>query len=60
MRATGHDAAMAALSGRVAVREPAGRTAEPVIEELYSAVFGAKPAPDGEQGQPGGARPGEA
>ncbi|HWD06156.1 MAG TPA: MoxR family ATPase [Amycolatopsis sp.] len=55
----GFDAAMVGLSGRVAVREGCGRTAEAVIEELYTAVFGAKPT--GEDGDAaGGEPPGEA
>ncbi|QRP49423.1 MoxR family ATPase [Amycolatopsis sp. FDAARGOS 1241] len=53
----GFDAAMVGLSGRVAVREGCGRTAEAVIEELYTAVFGAKPA---EGDRRGGDSPGEA
>ncbi|AXK86076.1 MoxR family ATPase [Nocardia farcinica] len=51
----GLDAARVALSGRVQVHRSAGRTAEDVIEEIYTAVFG--PAPDtpepSEAGGPG-------
>jgi MoxR-like ATPase len=57
---TGYDAAMVSLSGRVALHESSGRTAESVIEELYTAVFGAKPEQADDQNQPGGGDPGEA
>jgi MoxR-like ATPase len=40
-RRVGLDAALVALSGRVRVREGAGRSAEDVITELWQAVFGA-------------------
>jgi len=39
-RSVGLDAALVALSGRVRVREGAGRRAEDVITELWQAVFG--------------------
>jgi MoxR-like ATPase len=39
-RRVGLDAALVALSGRVRVREGAGRSAEDVITELWQAVFG--------------------
>lgn len=53
----GHDAALAALSGRIGLHESSGRTAESVIDELYVAVFGEEsPPPDSEGGDP----PGEA
>jgi MoxR-like ATPase len=42
----GIDAALAALSGRVRIREGSGRTAEDVIRELYGQVF----APTGAAG----------
>ncbi|RJQ86615.1 AAA family ATPase [Amycolatopsis panacis] len=51
---TGFDAALVALSGRITVREGCGRTPESVLEELYTAVFGAKPESSG------GDAPGEA
>jgi MoxR-like ATPase len=56
----GYDAAMVALSGRIAVQESSGRSAESVIEELYTAVFGAKPEPGAEQDRQAGEDPGEA
>jgi MoxR-like ATPase len=43
----GLDAAMAALSGRIRVREGTGRTAEAIVRELWDAAFGA----DRERGQ---------
>ncbi|WP_020661618.1 AAA family ATPase [Amycolatopsis benzoatilytica] len=53
----GHDAAMAALSGRIGMHESSGRTAESVIDELYVAVFGEESAPKEPEG---GEPPGEA
>ena len=53
----GLDAALVALSGRVRVRDGAGRTAEDVITELWTTIFG---APDGDGGKgsaPAGAAP---
>jgi MoxR-like ATPase len=53
----GLDAALVALSGRVRVRDGAGRTAEDVITELWTSIFG---APDGDEGKvnaPVGAAP---
>jgi MoxR-like ATPase len=44
----GLDAALVALSGRVRVRDGAGRTAEHVITELWQSIFG---LPDGEAGK---------
>jgi MoxR-like ATPase len=55
---TGYDAAMVALSGRIGMRESSGRTAESVIEDLYAAVFGARPESASGDGAGGGA-PGE-
>ncbi|WP_033288784.1 AAA family ATPase [Amycolatopsis jejuensis] len=52
----GHDAALAALSGRIGMHESSGRTAESVIDELYTAVFGEESASDDAAGDP----PGEA
>jgi MoxR-like ATPase len=46
-RHVGLDSALVALSGRVRVREGAGRSAEDVITELWQAVFG----PDGDPGK---------
>jgi MoxR-like ATPase len=46
----GLDAALVALSGRVRVRDGAGRTAEEIIGELWETIFG---APDGEAGKGG-------
>jgi len=42
------DAALIALSGRVRLREGAGRTAEDVVTELWSAVFGRSASGDGD------------
>jgi len=53
----GLDSALVALSGRVRVRDGAGRTAEDVITELWTTIFG---APDGDGGKapaPAGAAP---
>src|SRR3954452_8091160 len=53
----GLDAALVALSGRVRVRDGAARTAEDVITELWTTIFG---APDGDGGKvsaPAGAAP---
>jgi len=44
----GLDAALVALSGRVRVRDGAGRTSEDVITELWASIFG---SPDGEAGK---------
>jgi len=44
----GLDAALVALSGRVRVRDGAGRTAEDIITELWQTIFG---APDGDGGK---------
>ncbi len=44
----GLDAALVALSGRVRVRDGAGRTSEDVITELWQAIFG---LPDGDGGK---------
>jgi MoxR-like ATPase len=52
-RRVGLDAALVALSGRVRVREGAGRSAEDVITELWQAVFGG--ADTGKAGAPVGA-----
>jgi MoxR-like ATPase len=52
----GYDAAMVALSGRIGLRESSGRTAESIVADLYTAVFGAGPAP---AGGTGGGAPGE-
>ena len=58
---TGYDAAMVSLSGRIALRESTERTAESVIDELYTAVFGARPEPaGGDEDRAGGDAPGEA
>jgi MoxR-like ATPase len=38
--ATGLDAALVALSGRIRLHESAGRTADDVVRELWQAVFG--------------------
>ncbi len=46
----GLDAALVALSGRVRVRDGAGRTSEDVIVELWGSIFG---SPDGEAGKDG-------
>jgi MoxR-like ATPase len=48
-RHVGLDAALVALSGRVRVREGAGRSTEDVITELWQAVFG----PDSDVGKGG-------
>jgi MoxR-like ATPase len=54
-RSVGLDAALVALSGRVRVREGAGRSAEDVIRELWNVVF--EPAAVGGPGKaPGPAR----
>jgi MoxR-like ATPase len=44
----GLDSALVALSGRVRVRDGAGRTAEDVITELWQSIFG---LPDGDGGK---------
>ncbi|MFX8856498.1 hypothetical protein ABTM81_20010, partial [Acinetobacter baumannii] len=49
--ATGLDAALVALSGRIRLREGTGRTPEDVIGELWRRVF-AEPGPDGRQPAP--------
>lgn len=46
------DAARAALSGRIRLHEGAGRTAEDVVEELWTLVFGAV-EPRGDESAPG-------
>jgi len=46
----GLDAALVALSGRVRVDEASTRRPEEIIEELYAAVFGPKPATGEESG----------
>jgi MoxR-like ATPase len=52
----GLDAALVALSGRIRLSESIGRAPEDVVRELYTAVFGAKPSDDTEDGDaPGGA-----
>lgn len=52
----GLDAALVALSGRIRLAESVGRPPEAVVTELYTAVFGAKPKDDAEDGDaPGGA-----
>jgi MoxR-like ATPase len=56
----GYDAALMGLSGRIAIDESSGRTAESVIEQLYTDVFGAKPEPGADQSPPEGENPGEA
>jgi MoxR-like ATPase len=53
-RQVGLDAALVALSGRVRVREGAGRSAEDVITELWEVVFGPD-ADGGKGGAPDGA-----
>jgi MoxR-like ATPase len=52
----GLDAALVALSGRIRLQESCSRSAEDVVRELWTAVFGARPADrlDG-GGAPGGA-----
>jgi MoxR-like ATPase len=55
---TGLDAALVALSGRIRLQESTSRSAEDIITELYTAVFGAEPTPedaDEDGGAPGGA-----
>ncbi len=54
----GLDAAMVALSGRVRLSESASRSAEDVVRELYTDVFGRPPAPADDD--PGADPPGEA
>jgi MoxR-like ATPase len=51
----GLDAALVSLSGRVRVREGSTRTAEDVIRELWSDVFGAEKAESGKACAPIGA-----
>lgn len=48
----GLDSALVALSGRVRMREGSVRTAEEVIAEIFSEVFGVKPK-DGDAGKAG-------
>ena len=50
----GLDAALVALSGRVRVREGAGRTAEDVIRELWQSIFGAAGVVAREKRRPAG------
>lgn len=54
----GRDAALVALSGRIRLHESNSRSAESVIEELYVAVFGARPADEDERSESGGSEPG--
>ena len=55
--ATGLDAALVALSGRLRLQESCRRPPEEVVRELYVAAFGAEPTGDGAEdgGAPGGA-----
>ncbi|MEY3699871.1 MAG: hypothetical protein RIT16_231, partial [Actinomycetota bacterium] len=48
----GLDSALVALTGRVRMREGSVRTAEEVIAEIFSEVFGVKPK-DGDAGKAG-------
>ena len=51
----GLDAALVALSGRVRVRDGAGRTAEDVITELWQSIFGLPEGDGGKGDAPAGA-----
>ena len=55
--ATGLDAALVALSGRLRLQESCRRSPEEVVRELYVVAFGAEPAVDDAEdgGAPGGA-----
>lgn len=47
----GLDAALAALSGRIRLHEGSARTADDVVRDLWSSVFGAPPATEATEGK---------
>lgn len=47
---TGLDAALVALSGRIRLQESCSRAPEVIVTELYTAVFGAPPSDEAEDG----------
>jgi MoxR-like ATPase len=54
-RSVGLDAALVSLSGRVRVRDGAGRTSEDVIRELWQSIFGEVGGGEGKGDAPQGA-----